>query len=157
MKRPSDIIRMQCNTSFMLSSVRSFTCDPYQCLISCNMLLKLCDFIYSTLHYDLSCWLCCRWGAGWSSGAEHQGQVCRLPRQSRAAEGISEEEGEESSGQACQRVAVWWQRVRLINKTVEWVNIPVFVAVVTCLNSGSWRPFSTLYLGKVCCKGLVIF
>lgn len=40
-RRPSEIIRLQCSTSFMLSSVRSLTCDSYQCFISFNI---FCNF-----------------------------------------------------------------------------------------------------------------
>lgn len=115
-RRPSEIIRLQCSTSFMLSSVRSLTCDSYQCFISfCFVWAR----VSSTQPRGVSYFLCCRWDPEWSRRAVHQGPVCRLPGQSRAAEGISEEEGEGSSGQTHQRVPVWWQRVRLINKTVH--------------------------------------
>lgn len=68
---------------------------------------------------------CCRWGAGRKSKAEHQGQVCRLPGQSRATKDLPEGEGEKSSSQTCQGVPVWWQRVRLVNKSVGWVGYSV--------------------------------
>lgn len=72
-----------------------------------------------TLFTRVSCYLlCCRRDAERSERRVHQGPVRGLPGQSRAAEGIPEEE-RELAGQAHQRVPVRGQRVRLVSQP-EW-------------------------------------